>query len=329
MQEMTLREKLHTILCIGGGISKTAVGMLDGTANYKRKVLYELKQRGLVERRKGIWRMTKAGLEKDSRWHDNVPKIYVELAEKSRSVCMRASEGELRRYMYQSEVLAAMIETGVNLWENNCIPPTGEITYVRAVRMKENYPGDKKAINMSRAQGTLFGAEGNLINVYAMGGGTLTWSHNCEARYKAWTEKRYMEIEGKTREADTVLFIENLGNLKRFIGKQMIKGGPIRAGAIYKRMFVLPKDGMGTSLLALLLLPNSDKAAEKLARELDGFNFILPDVVALRKYLMSGEKNVCCIKEYSEGIRGIAPDAIVTEITVEDLIKTVMELSDT
>ena len=90
----------------------------------------------------------------------------------------------------------------------------------------------------------------------------LRWSHNSEAIYKACVERKNQErTKGKSR-VDAILLVDDIGNLKRFTGKRMRKGGPMRAGDIYQRMYVLPKDQMGTRLLNVMLLHEGEAAAD-------------------------------------------------------------------
>lgn len=325
--EMTFREKVHIILSLAGCISKTAIGMLDGTEYYKHRAIYRMKDRGLVEKRKKTWCMTRAGLENSKLWRDKIPEEYIGDAKRMRSAFLKSTGGEMRRRMYQSDVLAAMLESGVELWLSDETPEPGSVVYISSKKMKEDYIGEDKSINMTRAAGTLIVGDQKLINVYVMGNGTITWVHSRESMYKAWAENRYLKIEGKPREAEALLLIEDVGNLERFIGINMEKGGPIRAGDVYKRMYVLPKNQMGTSLLAVLMLPGSKKVAEELSREYNAFNFILPDLVELRRYQMTGTERVCCIEGYGEGVKEVVPGAEVIEVPLERLIDKV--ISDT
>lgn len=323
-KEMTFREKVHIIISLTGCISKTAIGMLEGTEYYKHRAIYRMKDRGLVEKRKKAWCMTKAGLEDSKLWRDKIPEKYTKNAGQMRKAFLKLSEGEVRRRLYQSEVLAAMLESGVELWLSNETPEPGSVVYISSKKMKEDYIGEDKSINMTRAVGTLIVGDQKLINVYAMGNGTITWMHSREKMYKTWAENRYLQLEGKPREAEALLLIEDVGNIKRFIGMSMDKGGPIRAGDVYKRMYVLPKNQMGTSLLAVLILPGSKQVAEEISREYNASNFILPDLVELRRFQMTGTERVCCIEGYGEGVKEVVPGAEVIEIPLERVVDGVL-----
>ena len=320
-KEMTFREKVHIIISLAGCISKAAIGMLDGTEYYKHRAIYRMKDRGLVEKRKKAWCMTKAGLEDSKLWRNKIPEKYTKNAGQMRKAFLKSSEGEVRRRLYQSEVLAAMLESGVELWiSSDETPEPGSVVYIGSKKMKEDYIGENKSINMTRAVGTLIVGSQKLINVYAMGNGTITWVHSRESKYKVWSENKYLKMEGNPREAEALLLIDSTGNLKRFIGTSMDKGGPIRAGDIYKRMYVLPKNQMGTSLLAVLILPGSKQVAEEISREYNASNFILPDLVELKRYQMTGTERVCCIEGYGEGVKEVVPGADVIEIPMEEVI---------
>ena len=104
MYEMTFREKVHTILCIEGGMSKKAVEILDSTAGYKQKALYLLRQKGFIELKKGAYRLTKEGLSAEI-WRDHVPKQYTSMVVfplikgKLRSLLQFKSVGHVKIYI--------------------------------------------------------------------------------------------------------------------------------------------------------------------------------------------------------------------------------------
>lgn len=322
MEEKTFKEKVHTVLCINGGISEEAVRMMSGSQSYKLKVMHEMRRREVIEKRKHVTRLTRMGVNA-AVWSDKLPQAYLALAEMSRDGCMKAVEGELRRYMYQSEVLTAMLESGVEIYEGDMGELPNRIVYVRSKKVKADGEMDKQAIKRSRAMGTLYGVEGNLYNVYAMGSGVLTWSHNSEAMYKACVERKNQErTKGKSR-VDAILLVDDIGNLKRFTGKRMRKGGPMRAGDIYQRMYVLPKDQMGTRLLNVMLLHEGEAAAEELAGERGAFNFLIPDIAKLRMYALSnkGTGKVCCVKGYEEGVQGVMPEVDVVSVEIGELVE--------
>lgn len=322
MEEKTFREKVHTVLCINGGISEKAVRMMSGSQSYKLKVMCEMRQQEMVEKKQHITRLTRKGLN-EGMWNDEMPEMYLRRREENRDRCMKATEGRLRRYMYQSEVLTAMLESGAEIYEGDMDELPNRIVYVRSKKVKADGEMDKQAIKRSRAMGTLYGAEGNLYNVYAMGSGVLTWSHNSEAMYKACVERKNQErTKGKSR-ADAILLVDDIGNLKRFTGKRMRKGGPMRAGDVYQRMYVLPKDQMGTQLLNVLLIPESETATEEIAAEHKAFNFLLPNVAKLRAYGLTEaeEGSVCCIKGYEDGVKGVVPGVDIEAVDIEELIE--------
>ena len=322
MEEKTFKEKVHTVLCINGGISEKAVRMMSGSQSYKLKVMCEMRQQEMVEKKQHITRLTRKGLN-EGMWNDEMPEKYLRSREENRDRCMKATEGRLRRYMYQSEVLTAMLESGVEIYEGDMDELPNRIVYVRSKKVKADGEMDKQAIKRSRAMGTLYGAEGNLYNVYAMGSGVLTWSHGSEAMYKACVERKNQErTKGKSR-VDAILLVDDIGNLKRFTGKRMRKGGPMRAGDIYQRMYVLPKDQMGTRLLNVMLLHEGEAAAEELAGERGAFNFLIPDIAKLRMYALSnkGTGKVCCVKGYEEGVQGVMPEVDVVSVKIGELVE--------
>ena len=326
MKELTCREKIHIVISINGCISRKAIKILSGSEGYKRKVIFELRQKNLIERKKGgLIRMTRDGVV--NTWRDHIPEQYVKMAENTRATCIKATGAEERRMMYQSEVLAMVLESGAGLWEKEGMPPKGEIAYVRAKNLKKGYTGDRQAINQCRVQGTLFGAGDRVLNVYAMGGGTLKWIHDSETRYKVWTENENLRRIGKMKESEGVLVIEEVGNLKRFMGEKNQRGGPIQEGDVYKHMYVLPKDETGTFLLGILALGRGKKETEGLAKEKGGANFLLPDLTELRKIKLSGVKQVCCLEEMGEGVRSVVPDAKIIEVSREELVDSIF--SDT
>lgn len=327
MEGKTFKEKLHTVLCINGGISEMAVRMMSGSQGYKLKIMCELRRRGLIEKHNKTTRLTKLGLNATV-WNDHLPESYIEQAEKNRTVCMKASDSKLRRYMYQSEVITAMLESGVEIYEGNIEDLPRRVVYVRGKRVKKEVEkeGDKQALKRSRVQGTLFGAEGKLYNVYAMGSGTITWSHSGEAVYKACVEKIKQEKTGKMSGASAILVVEDIGNLKRFIGREMRKGGPIRAGDVYPRMYVLPKSEMGTRLLNVMLLPRSEEILKGMADAKGAMNFLVPDIVKLKSYSLANEGGgrVCCIAGYEEGVKEIVPNAEIEVFQMDEVIEEIL-----
>lgn len=319
MKEKTFREKTHIILCVNGCMSRKAVSILSGSEKYKGNRLYEFKLKGLIERRKGgLIRMTRDGLT--NTWHDHIPEEYKQMAETTRTACIKASESEERRMLYHSEVLAMVLESGVGVWEKEGLPPQGEISYVGSKNMKKGYLGDKHVINQARAQGTLFGAGEKLLNIYVMGVGNLKWIYDSETRYKVWTENENQKRIGTMKEAECVIIIENTGNLQRFMGKKKQRGGAIQAGDVYKHIYALPKNITGSLLLGVLALGRGERKSEELAKEKGGANFLLPDLTVLRKIKMSDVKKVCCLEEMEAGVRSVVPDAEIITVSMDEFL---------
>lgn len=325
MDVMTFKKKLHLVLCVNGGVSDRAIKLMSGSLSYKRKAISEMKRRGLIEKKKSVIRLTRMGVI-GSVWRDSLSKTYLDLAEASRKACIKAVDGELRRRLYQSEMLVLMIESGVEIYEGSVANLPGWIVYVRGRQIKAEADGDIQAIRKSRVQGTLFGMGGSLYNMYAMGNGVLAWSHSCEVLYKACTEKVYMDRRRKRCEANAILLVEDIENLQRFMGKRMDKGGPIRAGDVYKKMYLLPKNQTGVELMNIMLLPWSEQVAETLSKEKDAYNFLLPDIAKLRVYAMAkaGREHVCCIKGYEGGLKEVLPEAEIEAVEIGELTDRVL-----
>lgn len=323
---MTFKKKLHTVLCINGGISDRTVRLMSGSLNYKRKALSEMKQRGLLEKQKSVIRLTRMGLIGPI-WNDHLKEDYLVLAEGSRTACIKATGGELRRRMYQGEVLTLMLEAGAELCEGGVDRIPERIAYMRGRQLKADAGADLSAVRRSRAQGTLFGAEGALYNVYAMGGGVLMWNHCSEAAYRAYVEQVNLEKRGKNSEARAILFVDDIGNFPRFIKRRMDRGGPIRAGDIYEKVYALPKSPVGTELLNVMLLPWSERVAEELCKERAAFNFLIPDLERLRVYALTeeGKGSICCMEGYEEGVRAVMPDAVIMTVKIGELTDRVLQ----
>lgn len=326
-KKITCKEKIHTVLCIAGVMSRKAIGMMDKQDNYKRKVLYQLRQSHLIERRKKEYLITKAGMC-NQLWRDRVPEEYVSMSKKIRGNFMRATEGEAHRYLNQSEILTAMLDAEVTLWERDVFPgrDVEDDLYIRAIRVKRMCLEDRKTVNRSKALGTLFVSKKNLYNIYGELGKSVQCGFLSELRYKEFTEAKYMENEGKIFQAEAVLFVNELLNFDCLIGENIGQGGFETIASIYEKVYVFPKSRAGSKLFSMMLHPDFKNVTEKIAADQGAADFLLPELRTLRRYYCTGEKRICCMVEYVQMVKRVFPEAEVIGITIEELVEELQVL---
>lgn len=108
--------------------------------------------------------------------------------------------------------------------------------------------------------------------------------------------------------------------------------GVMRAGDIYKSMYILPKSEAGIRIFGLLLIPETEHTIQKMAENGNGnLNFIIPDAAKLYNYKLDHKnrkiKGGCihCMEEYEEGIRAILPDVKIITHSLNEVTSTVLE----
>lgn len=322
---MTFREKLNMLLCMNGGINDRTVRLLNGSQNYKLKVMCRLRDKEWIEKKSNITRFTKDAVEVISKDPDQYPYGY--LAKSRRESYIGAGKQHARRVLRQGETLAMMIESGIEIYESDISELPNKIVYVKGTQIKEQQEYiDKQALSRSRSMGTIFAGSEAVYNVYTLGTRNQAWETLAESLGKEVAERISQKQYGKALKCKAAVMVDNLDIIKT-ITRETKRGGGIKAGEVYQQMYLIPKTEMGTQLLGLLVLPGADRVLKSMLEEEGALNFILPDAVNFRRYRIrhGSAGKIWCIKGYEESISKAMPEAEIKTVTISAVIKTVLE----
>lgn len=346
------KEKLYIIMCINGVISKDAINLLDGSYKYKAKVMSNLRKDKIVMTKDKITSFWHIEWNRN-KWEKYVGNEYVEIAKKRINVINSASPTDIHRLSRQSELMAFLLESGVEITVR---PIEKEPYFIPSRDIKEllrinDISADKSPLSFSRANGT-YVTENTIYVVYNLTLGSIPIKEAGEREYQRISAEITGKKEGPpvTKDVPALVFLQNLSCLDMFLkdfkkdkGTQFLK-----LGKNYEKMYFLPFNAEGQYILRLLdripseaykkaLLDGEEKRGEKTPKEVlfeNGkeyhYNFLVPELGNLYKvYLMSKYDSdhihiVHCYKEYEEGVRKVAPSAQIVTHTLPEILNKML-----
>lgn len=341
--------KMLTVLCHNGVLSYRGLDVFEGSPNYHRKKLTQLRQRGWINTKDAELIKLKIPNKRYEKWSHYVDEGSIEKMMERTATRPSGKKKHVYRQGKQSEVMAMVLEIGGTFHTKDIKEiDKSNFSYVVAEQIKndESLGLEKQmAAQSSRAMGTLFTPE-QTYTFYSIGDSAATSYVEGEKAYR----NRVMQIEKElgienNGESRCVIVSEGLLNLESyFFKKELIRDKketykkiPLCTNGTYDAMYLIPCSNEGSNILLMVTTENYKDIVDNyylgdtlITKEIDCdgvemrgdevreyyLNFLVPDMTRLDHFYHSAitdDRNkytIHCFDMYERGLKELCGDRI-------------------